>query len=393
MGSSKLDIYGGVIGSYSQPPSGFFKVATDRKRLLTPLGNPYWVRGVFDCDMDTINSQAQLLSNWGRWGGEAGWGVAVASRLKHWGFNCAAEYASAYVVAVDQYATRNVISPIPSVGMWRPAYYSLAKGIKNIATVGSLPDVFDPAFAAFCASDAWALTSPATIASPWIIGTAIGDLDDLCGFGPGPGASTIPAGHASPHIGDMVLNGPTSFTKTALSSFPIDTILAMFVDKFFSVTTAALRAADPNHLVFGPATLNGWGGLSRPQVLASAAKYCDVVQASAGNLSILESTLAATGNVPLCAWMGATANADSELAGSPDATPSLPTQQARGEWYASELRRYFSYPNFCGVKLWAWEDSWAEKANWGLVSFEDEPYVAMVNEARKANAEADERMV
>jgi hypothetical protein len=320
--------------------------------------------------------------------------VSVAARLLEWGFNCAAEYASAYVGAIDQYAVRNTTKPIPSVGMWRPAYYSLFKGVNNIATVGSLPDVFDPAFAAFCQTNAKSIVSPATIASPWIIGTAIGDLDDLSGFGPGTSVPTIPAGKASPHIGDMVLNGPASFTKTALGSYPADTILAMFADKFFSVTTAALRAADPNHLVFGPATLNGWGGLSRPQVLASAAKYCDVVQASAGNLGILESTIAVTGNVPLCAWIGATANADSpDLSGFPDAsTPSFATQQARGEWYASELRRYLSYPNVCGVKWWAWEDSWGEKANWGLVSFEDEPYVAFVAEAMKANAEANQEV-
>ncbi len=387
----KLDIYGGVIGSYSQPATGFFKVAPDRRRLLTPLGNPYWLRGVFNCDMNTINSQAQMLSNWERWGGEAGWGVSVAERLKRWRFNCRAEYGSAYVGAVDQFATRNIKTPIPSIGMWRPAYYCLSSGVKNIGVGGTLPDVFDPNFEAFCISDAKSLVSPATINSPWIIGTAIGDLDDLCGFGPGPDVPTVPTGHGSPHIGTMVQNGPQSFTKTALASYPIDTALAMYADKFFSVTTSALRAVDPSHLIFGPATLNGWSGLSRPQILASAAKYCDVVQASAANLSILESTIAATGSVPLCAWIGATANGDTDdLAIYPDPSdPFFPTQRARGEWYASELRRYLSYPNVCGIKWWAWQDSWGEKANWGLVSFEDDPYVAFIAEAMKANAEAD----
>ncbi|MGH9505470.1 MAG: hypothetical protein ACRD13_00970, partial [Terriglobales bacterium] len=128
--------------------------------------------------------------------------------------------------------------------------------------------------------------------------------------------------------------------------------------------------------VFGPATLNGWSGLTRLPILAAAARYDDVVQASFGSARVYELSRGAVPDRPFVSWMGFTANADSDLAVYPRSrgAGNYPSQGARAMAYRQALESDFSRPQVAGAKLWAWGDSWSEKANWGLVSLTGRPY-------------------
>lgn len=432
----------------------FFTLATraGHRIFLDNAGQPFWMRGVFNCDLTTLPPGTTPQMLWSPWGGEAQWGVSVAHRLKKWGFNTAGEYASAYVRPVDQFATRNMTDPIPTVNLVRPGFYSLTNNggyahapVANL--IGGLGaaytgyrgdpicDIFDPNFIAYTNGYVASVTKPAVAANEWIIGTAIADGEDVWGWGPGPDQPTIPAGKACPHLGMMVLmavnpTGTPYATKTEFvnnltakyvtvaalnaawganynlwsdvlaengSGWPkvdqttlagatdamkadLDNFLLRYALNYCQIVAAALRAVQPGHLVFGPATLNGWNGLSRPQVLGAVSEACDVVQASLPSDAVYDATVAACGPMAtFVGWLGATANADStNFAGKPDSLGNpvkLATQRQRGEWLRGEIERYQLYPQCAGFKWWAWMDSWGEQQNWGLVDFQEQPYI------------------
>lgn len=482
-GAAELDAYGGVAGVNAPGgATGYFRVTKidghggPRWILVDPDGHPFWMLGVFDVDQGSSPDASQIEARYGDW---QTWGVQAARRLKAWGFNTAAEYANAWVVAADQYGARNTESPIPSVSLVRPAYYALLdqnnyapQPVKDLMhglntayykdyAGDSLPDVFDPNFAIYANGQLAAQTSAAEADSPWIVGTAAGDLDDLWGFGAGPDLPTDPPGQGSSNIGWIALctdfaqrsNGkynesysdPKVYTKYALASYlqqkyqtigalnaawgssyttfgdaggwgsgtglldedgrhswvgtddvaltgetaamqaDLNAFIGQYADEYFSVVTAAIRKYRPHQLVFGPATMNSWGGVSRGAVLAAAGKYCDIIQASATSQQVYDFTLAHAGDKPLVAWTGITANPDSDLAGYAH-TGDVATQAARGAAYAQITQQLFNWAgsamagslagshNFVGEKWWAWSDSEGEKANWGLVTFLDNAY-------------------
>lgn len=481
-----LDAYGGVVGLAAPGgATGYFRVAKIGSRwvFVDPLGNEFWMLGVYDVDASNAPDGLPGTSYYDRillkYGGIAEWGVQAARRLKSWGFNTAGEYSSAYVGAVDQYATRNTTAPIPSIGMIRPNYYSLidsgnyAPGpVKDLMSgldgnyhnyAGDpAADIYDPNYTAYVDGSVAAMSPPAVADSPWIIGTAVEDADDLWGFGPGPDQPTSPAGHATSNLGWIALctnfqqtanakygevyTDTKVYTKYALQAFleqkynnsiaaldaawgadyttfgdaggfgtgtglldedgrdpwvgdddvslstatpavraDLNAFMAQYVQRFFQIVTAALRKYQPDHLIFGPATLNGWNGISRQAVLAAAGQSVDVMQADAANQQIYDQTLLWAGDKPLVAWVGFTANPDSDLYAYSH-LGDVATQAARAAEYASTLDQLYAYAgsasdgslagsqNFAGMKFWAWSDSWGEKANWGLVSLLDNAY-------------------
>ncbi|MGH9534705.1 MAG: Ig domain-containing protein [Terriglobales bacterium] len=476
-GTATLDEYGGAAAADAPGGgTGYFRVTKVGPRwiLVDPAGHPFWMLGVFDVDQGASPDAAQILARYGSW---QTWGVQAARRLQAWGFNTAAEYSNAAVMAVDQSGPRNTTAPIPAVLLVRPAYYALInqndyapQPVKSLLNGmdshysgyagATLPDVFDPNFAAYANAMLAAQTSTAEADSPWIVGTAVGDLDDLWGFGAGPDEPTSPPGQASENIGWLVLctdfqqtsnsqlgetySDAKVYTKYALASYlqqkystiaalnaawgsdytsfgdaggfgggtglldedgrdgwvgdditlqgetaamqgDLNGFLSAYADEFFSIVTSAVRKYRPNQLVFGPATMNSWSGVSRAEVLAAAAKYCDIIQASAADQADYDFTLAHAGDKPLVAWTGITANPDSDLSAYAH-TGDLSSQAARGAAYAQITEQLFQFAgsssngalagshNFVGEKWWAWADSNAEKANWGLVTFLDNAY-------------------
>jgi hypothetical protein len=160
----------------------------------------------------------------------------------------------------------------------------------------------------------------------------------------------------------------------------LDDFLYKFAEKYFAVTAGNLRKFAPHHLIFGPATLNGHGGLTRKQILQAAGKYVDVLQAGITDSRVLEKTAEYAGDKPIVTWEGGFANPDSSLWRYPNPVPGPATQAARGQKYAERVRFLFNAQTstgsnpIVGFKWWAWCDAWAEKANWGLTSLLDNAY-------------------
>lgn len=171
-------------------------------------------------------------------------------------------------------------------------------------------------------------------------------------------------------------------TATPALRADLDRFLFYFARQYFQSVCGACRRAFPGKLLFGPATLNAWNGLTRAPILRAAGQYVDVLQANADSAELLNATLAAAGERPLVTWTGMAANADSDLANfmPPPGTPLYTTQAARGAAYLHSLRRASALTSasglrpIAGTKFWALVDSWPEKTNWGLVTFLDNAY-------------------
>jgi FG-GAP-like repeat/FG-GAP repeat len=174
--------------------------------------------------------------------------------------------------------------------------------------------------------------------------------------------------------------GDTEGTLTGASAgvvADLDDFLLDLARRYFGTRVTSLKAAFPNKLVFGPATLSGWSGLSRGAILKAAGELVDVVQAGAATATVVERTRFYMGDHPIVTWEGVTANADSALWRDPQPfgqSPALTTQDIRGRRYADRLAFLLTQPTVVGLKWWALADSWAERANWGLVSLRDNAY-------------------
>jgi hypothetical protein len=161
----------------------------------------------------------------------------------------------------------------------------------------------------------------------------------------------------------------------------MNAFLEIYADRYFQIVHDAIVAAVPNHLVFSPAVMDSHGGLSRPQILRAAAKYCDVIQVDLNmdRLELLEKTYAETGK-PMVAWVGFKANADSAISGSTSNDLSAKTQEERGVMYRREVLRLFYYAThdgthpILGIDWWEYMDKPSESANWGLVTPNDNAY-------------------
>jgi hypothetical protein len=148
----------------------------------------------------------------------------------------------------------------------------------------------------------------------------------------------------------------------------LEAFLPIFADRYFSVVTSAVRAATPNHLVFGPAALKDD---ARPAVLRVAAKYVDVLHAYAPSelprfYDIVKK--------PVVFWLGLTAQADSPLSAFRNSKVDYPTQSARGRAYGEFMDRLVNLRAsdqsrfVVGVDWWEWADNPGERLNWGLVT-------------------------
>ncbi len=448
--------------------------AGSRWLLLDPADRPYWMLGVFNVDLSAVpfdGPHSQRTFSLAKYGNEERWARQAARRLRAWGFNCLAEYASEYALPIPLDGRAGNPERLPFMGMIRPAAFSLTNRwgfatapVKDIVAAtdpdvyrgwrgSTVPDVFDDNFGHYAHGEAAALAAKWGH-SRYLVGITGDDADDLYGFGPGP---ELPAPRLHPHLGWLVLiSNPMQWASSSLhvsyadprlhSKFALqaqlrrkygsmarlnqawgsdysgfgsdggwprghgwldesgrspwlgkgerlygasaalladlDEFLGAFAAQYFQTVAGAVHGAFPGYLAFGPATLNGWNGLTRTPILRAAGVALDVVQANAGSDELLRATVAATGDVPLVTWTGMTANPDSDLYEFPHAgagAAQFATQGERGAAYAAAVageceRAVNGHCPVVGTKFWAFADSWPEKMNWGLVSLRDNAY-------------------
>jgi hypothetical protein len=226
-----LDQYGGYVGlPVPGGATGFFRVGKlgNRWVFVTPDGNAFWMRGVYNVTGDdhvdelgdTYNNR--LLRKYGS--AAVGWAQANR-RLQAWGFNTIGPFSYRMTLPVDtepewpggQHPAKMPfvgLAPNPGItgrdqGMFKSLYSGLDATAANVFAYskgGNFPDVYDPRWQSNCvtlyASDAnLALYK----ASSYFIGYFSDDTDFLNGFGPGVDFPTDPPGKYHWHLGYLAL--------------------------------------------------------------------------------------------------------------------------------------------------------------------------------------------
>lgn len=362
------------------------------------------------------------------------WRETAASRLVSWGFNTLGAWSDA---EVSKHAPKN-----------RPLYYTVildfigtADGHPDAAMswmLGSFPDVFSDGFAAHCdriakakclpvKDDAKVLgyfldneirwradkrqneellitflrsrpNSPGRKAAVELLRESYGDSIDAFNDAWGRQYKSWEELMTTTLGGNPLLEA-TRFRKDSNSPELDAKIQRMWEDcrafqrqvaeRYFAVTTAAIRASDPNHLILGLRCAQFPG----KEVLNAMTGKCDALTLSVYGLGP-DNALAEYSQSPLPIVIGEfSARAkDSGLPNTRGAGVLFQTQEERGQYYQRFVEAALKTPKIIGIHWFRWVDEPAEgrfdgeNSNYGVVNIQDEPYEPLVSAMRKSNS-------
>jgi hypothetical protein len=436
--------YGGSALSPAAGATGFFHVAqvNGRWTLVDPDGGPFFSVGL-DCvgfgdtftpikghedklaryieDMKAGGHPAAWGGTWGSAGEKtnfseylyhlldrdgddfaAKWRQRSIDRMRGWGVNTFGAWCDGAVIAAGQ---------MP--------YVSFAGGWGGAPSIsGNLPDVFDPRFEAEVRADAQRQAAPRKT-DPLLIGwfsanempwygdwehgrdiavmmlekdagweckkaciqmlqkqyETITKLNDAWGL-------NLASWDAALAGADLVKAGTTAARRDK------GEMLREYADRYFRITTQAIKAADPNHLTLGPR----FAGSAPREALEAAGKYCDVVSVNcyppAFPRAQFDQLSQWAGGKPFIIGEFAYRGTDSGLPNERGAGTIVPTQTDRGLAYARYIDEALDTGYIVGCHWFQYIDEPAtgrfdgENSNYGWVNVNDEPYLAFVDRAR-----------
>ena len=420
-----------------EPPSawdatGFFRVADacGAPVLVDPDGRRFYSFGVndvrFDGDWTPSGKNPYRDAVQARYGSRQAWAAAAAERLQGWGFNTAGSWSDGALLK-DALAWTETLNL--SGADWR---------------TGATPDYFAPAWAEAVRQRAaaqvqgketartllgWFLDNELHWGPDWRLGTELFD-EYLAMPEAAPGRRALLALLEERHGGDIAsfnaawgtafgtfaeLAQATTLPRpermpTALKQ-DREAFLRAVAERYFSVTTAAVRAVDPNHLLLGTRAVSV---LMPKVVVEEAGRFVDVLSVNAyvyeldpatvwpparyGFLPVeqdgfLRAFHLASGRPVLVSEFGFRAK-DSGLPNAwPPVYPVLATQEERAARYQEYARRCFAAPWVVGFHWYKYQDQPpegrfdGENNNWGLVDLQDEPWTALTSAAAAVHAE------
>ena len=335
------------------------------------------------------------------------WADETTGRLNSWGFTClpcggdeSLYYRSlAHANAADRLYFSHRLCLGTADPDWRIAEY-------RRSPCTAFPNVFHPDFEAAC--DWWARQRCAGYREdPWLLGYFIdnelawwGEVAENKAGGIFDAVRKMPASHPAKKALTAFL-AERGFAGTAPAVPPEVKVefLRLVADRYFAVTTAAIRRADPNHMILGCRFAGGPKGV-HPVVMETAGKYCDVVSfnhypwADLDRNVVLNSKADPTRVLDL--YREAHETAKRPLFQTEWSFPALdtgrPCTYGAGQRFHTQAERVkatelyaktlLSLPFFVGYSYFRWLDQPAEgiskyfpeNTNYGLVSEEGVPY-------------------
>jgi len=409
--------------------TGFFhleKIA-DRWWVIDPNGRPFFIIGT-----DHANYRVHWCEKLGYApyhrnmvelfkGDEAAWAASTAERLLAWGFNSLGANHS------------------PSLryrGLAWMGFAAFGTGFAAIADIcpkttwTGFPDVFDPRFERYCDLRARRECAPHR-QDPWLLGYFLDNELEWFGKEGRPWSLTDevfkkpPSSHGKRAlIAFLEKRYPTveqlneawgtkaaSYEAIAQATEPLRhhterglkdklDFLALIAERYFSITTAAIRRHDPNHMVLG-CRFAGW---VPPGVARVAGKYCDIfsincyrrVDIETGEVRGFERDLAtwhAESGRPLMITEWSFPALDSGLPCKHGAGQRFDTQAQRAKAFTIFQRLLFATPFVVGSDYFMWVDepalgistTFPEDSNYGLVDVNNRPYKELVEAASRLN--------
>jgi agarase len=369
--------------------TGFFHTqqAGGRWWLVTPDGKPFYSLGVnhvtASSDTDEQTGQCPYCEAVAKdYPSTQAWVDATVKRLQGWGFN-----------------TVGAWSDDTTLGKQMP--YTVLLDIGSGAA-----DYFDPAFEARCAQ-----VATSTVAARKDDRNLVGwFLDNELHWGPDWKSSdtllttyeALPAGSPGRLVADAHAGDPRGF-------------LSALAQQYFKVTTTAVRAADPHHMILGVRIISV---LAPPEVVSAAGQWVDVMSVNnyeynAGlpeELAKIFAPVMSTEN-----WLAdfyaqchkpllfSEFSYRAKDSGSPNTYPPvfpvLATQSDRADAYAAYTQSSFAAPYVVGTHWFEFTDEPAggrfdgENSNFGLVSTSDVPWTTLVDRMTEVAASAPDRVV
>ncbi|HEY3328587.1 MAG TPA: hypothetical protein VGK19_01075 [Capsulimonadaceae bacterium] len=361
---------------------------------------------------------------------EEAWGDAQAKRLESWGFN---------VVGAGTTSTATHKGLAHSTMLSLGSIFPATADIVPKGTWTGFPDVYDPRFVQFCELRAKRLCAPAK-ADPWLLGYYIDNELEWFGKMPRPaqGLAFSAWRHDGTHACKQALvaavrkaygpdivsvNAEFGTTYAAYDAFlasetpgapktdrarkVLDGYIADTANRFFDITTSAIRRNDPNHMILGVR----FAGDAPESAYRAAGRTCDIVainiyprldithQTSPELVAKLERTYSLCARpVAITEWSFPALDAvDSKGIPLPSvhgAGMRVDTQAQRATCFQAMQRILASTPYVVGSHYFMYEDepssgissTFPEDSNYGLVSEADEPYKAITDAATRVNA-------
>ena len=363
--------------------TGFFHTARvgRRKWLVDPQGHPFYSNGIDHVSAAPDTDRTTGLCPYceavaAGYPSLDAWADAQVARLRSWGFNTLGAFSDDSSRLRSQMPYTVLLSMASGDDWFAPAFATHADDVA--ASLAAFRD--DPNLLGYF-TDSEVHWGP-----DWRRATPV--LDDYLALPEGsPGRAVADA-----HVGD-----PSGF-------------LYALAQRYFSVTTEAIRRYDPNHLILG---VKAVAQLIEPELLRAARPYVDVW--SIDDYQILPAVQQAirtgwpaylpdipgfapferiVGKPILVAEYGFRA-ADSGLPNTwPPLFPTFTSQLDRARAYSAYVTRLHHTPWVVGDHWFEYTDEPAggrfdgENSNWGVLSTADVPYGTLVNRMIKVHADA-----
>jgi agarase len=434
----------GAAGPRAADP--FFQVRKIEGKwwLIDPSGQRFVSKGVTTVQFaqDRIqgtNRSPSGEANQAKYGSRQAWRQAAAQRLIGWGFNTLGAWSDEELAKVEVEGKHLAYAPTIDLG----AAFVGRQG-KQAWRHGVFPDVFDPEFAKTAQRVARQHCTPRKD-DPWLLGwfsdnelrwgpdwrggdelltlflalpantpgrkAAIGLLrqrhgdvakfnnvwktgfaswDELTGAGPvKPPVVRAPV-YAQNQAGERAAN--QSDPQRAAFVADCEAFVADLAERYFRITCAAIRSADPNHLVFGCR----FAYVPSAPVVAAAAKYLDAISFNCYETDprrVIDAY--STFNKPLIIGEFSFRAADSGLPNTRGAGPKVKSQADRASAFVRYATWALSKPNLVGYHWFEHADEPkegrfdGENSNYGVVNIRDEPYPILTQAMTKLNRRAE----
>lgn len=174
-----------------------------------------------------------------------------------------------------------------------------------------------------------------------------------------------------------------------------DAFLALLAERYFRITTMAIKAAAPNHMAFGPR----FAYVPSPPVVAEASKYLDAVSFNCydydGHAPAAQIQMYSVFDKPMIIGEFSYKAKDSGLPNTKGAGIILPTQQERADAFARYVKAGLATPYLVGYHWFEYADQPkegrfdGENSNFGIISIEDKVYEPLAEKMKEINEQAE----
>lgn len=269
---SGLTSYGGLVTSKMEA-TGFFHTTKRDGRwwLVDPEGGLSVYRGV--AGISSPRTSGTTAAFRAKFGSKTNWAIQTTALLREHGFTGAGAWSdvdSLRSVSHRLIYTR-VLNFMGNYGRKRGGTYSQPG---HTGYPGDCIFVFDPEFQVFCDEQARALAAGND--DPFLLGYF---SDNELPFRPASISNYLALpekdpGHQEALAWLRARHGNKTTIRDVTTQDQID-FLALVVDRYFSITSAAIKRYDANHLFLGSRFYGS--DLSHPEVFRAAGPYLDVV--------------------------------------------------------------------------------------------------------------------